>query len=125
MMKQLLATAALGAVALMNVAATAVPGHQGREGTVTGHYTQEDDGCSYKVQYRGDFGGDPYLDNGWMTNNIQCDDGSAYNYLIVHESDPRYTGNPDLAIWNTWELHVMTESGSGNLANPNRPVNDA
>lgn len=124
MKKQLLATAALGAVALMNIAATSVPGHVGREGVVTGHYTQTYSGCEYNVQYRGDFGGDPYLDNGWMINNIRCDDGSAYNYLIVHESDPRYTGNPELAVWGTWEYHVLTASGSGNIVNFNRPVTD-
>ena len=102
-------------------ASTAVPGHQGRDGTVTGKYTQDADGCTYQVQYRGDFGDDPGLDDGWIINNIQCDDGSAYNYLIVHESDPRYTGNDDLAVWGNWEYRVYTSSGSGNVANPMHP----
>ena len=31
---------------------------------------------------------------------------------------PRYTGNPDWAIWGTWEYHVLTISGFGNLVRP-------
>ena len=100
---------------------TAVPGHQGRTGTVTGHYTTEAEGCTYIVNYRGDFGPDPYLDNGWIMNNISCPDGQ-YHYLIVHQSDRRYTGNPDWAIWGSWEIIVYTESGEGNLVRrPERP----
>ena len=37
---------------------------------------------------------------------------------VVSQSDPRYTGNPDQAVWGTWEYHVNTESGLGNLARP-------
>jgi hypothetical protein len=61
------------------------------------------------------------MDAGWIINTINCsgfDDNGQYNYLIVHESDPRYTGDPDLAIWGTWEYHVNVESGVGNLAAP-------
>lgn len=82
---------------------------------VSGHYTQFAYDCEYVVNYRGDFGNTPYLDSGWITNSISCPDGH-YNYLIVHQSDPRYTGDPNLAEWETWEYHVLTESGSGNLA---------
>lgn len=81
--------------------------------------------CDYVVNYRGDFGGDPFLDNGWIQNHINCygyDDNNHYNYLIVHESDPRYEGNPDWTIWGTWEYHVLTISGFGNLARPETPV---
>lgn len=77
--------------------------------------------CAYQVQYRGSFGNDPFLDTGWIKNNINCsgyDDNSTYNYLIVHETDPRYSGDPDWAIWDTWEYHVLTESGQGNLVRP-------
>jgi len=36
----------------------------------------------------------------------------------VHETDPRYRGNPDWAIWGTWEYHVLTISEYGNLVRP-------
>ena len=81
--------------------------------------------CDYVVNYRGDFGDDPFMDDGWIQNHINCsgyDDNNQYNYLIVHESDPRYEGNPDWAIWGTWEYHVLTISGFGNLARPEVPV---
>jgi hypothetical protein len=77
--------------------------------------------CDYQVQYRANFENDPYMDSGWIINNINCsgyDDNGNYNYLIVHQTDPRYTGNPDWAVWGTWEYHVLTESGSGNLVRP-------
>jgi hypothetical protein len=83
--------------------------------------------CDYVINYRADFGNDPFMDAGWIQNHIQCsgyDDNNHYNYLIVHETDPRYTGNPDLAIWGDWEYHVDTLSGFGNLANPQKPVSD-
>jgi hypothetical protein len=81
--------------------------------------------CNYVVNYRGDFGADPYMDDGWIQNHINCsgyDDNGVYNYLIVHESDPRYTGNPAWAIWGNWEYHVLTESGAGNLVRPEKHV---
>lgn len=81
--------------------------------------------CDYVVNYRGNFGGDPYMDSGWIINNIRChgyDDNNHYSYLIVHESDPRYTGNPDWAVWGNWEYHVLTQSHTGNLVRPYRPV---
>jgi hypothetical protein len=77
--------------------------------------------CDYQVQYRGTFNNDPFLDTGWIMNNINCsgyDDNGNYNYLIVHETDPRYTGNSQWAVWGTWEYHVLTESGNGNLVRP-------
>ena len=73
--------------------------------------------CDYVVNYRGTFENNPFQDSGWIMNQINCTgtDHGTYHYLIVHESDPRYTGNPDWAIWGTWEYHVLVESGTGNL----------
>lgn len=81
--------------------------------------------CDYVVNYRGTFENDPFMDTGWIQNHINCsgyDDDNHYNYLIVHETDPRYRGDPDQAIWGTWEYHVLTISGFGNLARPETPV---
>jgi hypothetical protein len=77
--------------------------------------------CDYQVQYRGNFENDPFMNSGWILNNINCkgyDDNGHYNYQIVHETDPRYRGHPDWAVWGTWEYHVLTESKSGNLVRP-------
>ncbi len=77
--------------------------------------------CDYVNNYRADFGNDPFMDSGWIQNHIRCsgyDDNSTYNYLIVHQSDPRYRGIPENAIWGTWEYHALTISGFGNLARP-------
>lgn len=74
--------------------------------------------CDYVINYRADFNDDPFMDAGWIQNHINCSgygNNKKYNYLIVHETDPRYTGNEDWAIWGTWEYHVKTRSGSGNL----------
>lgn len=81
--------------------------------------------CDYQVQYRGNFENDPFMDSGWIMNNINCsgyDDNGSYNYLIVHETDPRYRGNPDWSVWGTWEYHVLTESGKGNLTRPQNAI---
>jgi hypothetical protein len=81
--------------------------------------------CDYVVNYRGTFENDPYQDTGWIQNMIHCSgyDGNAtWHYQIVNESDPRYTGNPDWAIWGNWEYHVLTESGTGNLVRPEHNV---
>lgn len=80
--------------------------------------------CDYQVQYRGSFENDPFQDTGWIMNNINCqgyDDNGTYLYLIVNETDPRYTGNPNWAIWGNWEYHVLTTSGFGNLVRPETP----
>jgi hypothetical protein len=76
--------------------------------------------CHYRNVYRADFGNDAFMDAGWIINNIRCSgyEKGSYTYLIVHQSDPRYTGNPDWAIWGTWEFHVLTVSGQGNLVPP-------
>jgi len=77
--------------------------------------------CNYVVNYRGKFENDPFLDSGVIFNHIKCrgyDDNGVYQYQIVHESDPRYRGNPEWSEWGSWEYHVLTESGSGNLVRP-------
>ena len=73
--------------------------------------------CDYVINYRATFEDNPFMDSGWIQNHIVCSgvERGTYNYLIVHETDPRYTGNPDWAIWGNWEYHVLTESGNGNL----------
>lgn len=74
--------------------------------------------CNYEVNYRGNFGGDPYLNSGWIINQVNCkgyDDNGHYSYLIVSEGDPRYKGNPEWSEWGNWEYHVLGESGSGNI----------
>jgi hypothetical protein len=94
------------------------------QGTVDSIDALDDDTltvCEYVVNYRGDFGDDPSLDEGWVHNHITCsgyDDNSTYNFTIVSSTDPRYTGNPEWAEWGTWEYHVYTVSGEGNLVRP-------
>jgi len=81
--------------------------------------------CDYQVQYRGTFENDPFLNTGWIMNNINCsgyDDNNQYNYLIVHKTDSRYTGNPDWAVWGDWEYKVLSQSGEGNLVRPEQAV---
>jgi hypothetical protein len=81
--------------------------------------------CDYVINYRADFGNDPYMNSGWITNLINCygyDDNGQYNYFIVSDTDPRYTGNPDWAIWGNWEYHVLVESKSGNLVHPHNYI---
>lgn len=84
--------------------------------------------CDYILQYRGKFENDPYQDTGWIKNVIKCngyayDTAKRYVYNIVHETEPRYTGN-GTPIWNTWEYHVDVESGLGNkLINPQNHSN--
>lgn len=74
--------------------------------------------CKYQVVYRADFGNDPYMNDGWIINAIRqygYDGPGHWTYLIVSDEDPRYTGNPEWAVWGTWEYHVLTEKGVGNL----------
>jgi len=76
------------------------------------------------VNYKGTFENDPYMDTGYISNLINCHgyEPGHYTYLIVNESDPRYRGNPDYAVWGNWEYHVLGESGAGNLVRPKHPV---
>lgn len=83
--------------------------------------------CNYKVQYRGKFENDPFLDSGWVMNEIACrgydyDHTQTFTYIIVHETDPRYEGIVDQAVWKDWEYHVDVEGGFGNkLTRPSSP----
>lgn len=76
--------------------------------------------CKYVNNYRADFGNDAFMNEGWIQNHITCSgvDPGTYNYLIVSQTDPRYTGNPAWAVWGTWEYRVLTVSGFGNLVRP-------
>ena len=85
--------------------------------------------CNYEVTYRADFGNTPYMDQGWIINAINCSgyDNSSYVYLIVSNTDPRYTGNSQWAVWGNWEYHVLVEGGpgaEGNLVGPSHAVGD-
>jgi len=77
--------------------------------------------CRNSVNYRGEFGNDRYMDSGWAHQHVNCKgygERSSSNYIIVHETDPRYEGYPDWAVWNSlgnWEYAVYTTSGQGNL----------
>jgi hypothetical protein len=72
--------------------------------------------CKYVNSSRGTFENDPFQDSGWIQNHITCTgvDKGSFQYLIVHKTDPRYTGNA-WPIWDEWEYHALTVSGSGNL----------
>lgn len=83
--------------------------------------------CDYQVQYRGKFQNDPFLDSGWVKNNIRCsgydyDNAQTHNYIIVHKTDPRYTGEGPETFGGDWEYHVDVEGGFGNkLTRPENP----
>lgn len=77
------------------------------------------DVCDYRVHTKGTFENTPYQDSGEISNMIRCSGysgTSTYHYQIVHETDPRYRDIPELAEWGTWEYHILTQSGDGNLA---------
>ena len=132
--RALLAGVVLAAVAPgVAQAATTVPGQTGSRTDadnngfpdagvqVVGNYratsTFGDTVCTVRVNYKGDFGNDAYLNSGEIQNHWICDgpDGhQTYNYVIVSNTDPRYSGDPDWAIWVTWEYHVLTQGGQGN-----------
>lgn len=80
--------------------------------------------CDYVVNYRADFNNDPFMDEGWIQNHINCygyDDNGHYNYLIVSQTDPRWTGMGLDPGWGpNWEYAVLTESHWGNIVKNNR-----
>lgn len=79
--------------------------------------------CNYVNNYRADFGNDAFMDHGSIKNLINCrgyDDNGHYGYMIVSDTDPRFTGDPEWSIWGTWEYHVLTVSGQGNLTGPQK-----
>jgi hypothetical protein len=73
--------------------------------------------CYYQVHTKGSFNNDPFQDTGEISNMINCRgvDNGSYHYQIVSQGDPRYTGNPDWAVWGTWEYHVDVEFNLGNV----------
>lgn len=138
-MKKALGPAALLTIAVLAFPAVAaagtstVPGHTGSQTDtdgngfpdagvqVVGNYTDVwVDGattCKLRVNYKGDFGNDAYLNSGEITNHYLCKGPGGtqtYYYQIVSSDDPRYSGNPDWAVWGTWEYHVLTQGGQGN-----------
>jgi hypothetical protein len=98
---------------------------QGTVGSVDDLDQDTLDVCDYQVQYRGSFENTPFLDTGWIKNNIVCRgySGTAtYNSVIVHRSDPRFKGHEYGPGWGPdWEYFVDTWSGVGNVANPHHP----
>src|SRR3954451_12613273 len=123
------------AVPAAAMAATTVPGHTGSRtdadnnrisdagvqvvGNYTDTYVDGDTVSSLRVNYKGDFGNTPSLDSGEIQNHYVCKGpggNSTFNYEIVSNDDPRYTGNPDWAVWGTREYHVLTHGGQGNEA---------
>ena len=99
----------LGSVAMASTFEDgATVGQDAEEGTVTrvefdiievGGYTW------YLVMpYRGDFGGDSYLDDGWIMNVYTDRQGNLVLYTFVHETDPRWS--EDLTpIWGSWGIY--------------------
>ena len=129
------ATALSLGLAATATAATTVPGHStsrtDADGNgisdagvqVVGHYTETyawgATSCTLRVGYRGDFGNTPYLDSGSITNHYRCHGPAGtqtYGYQIVHETDPRFRGDPAWTAWPRWEYHVLTQGGQGNEA---------
>lgn len=80
--------------------------------------------CDYVNNYRADFGNNAYMDHGWIQNHINCrgHETGQYNYLIVSDTDPRYTGNSDWAVWGNWEFHVLTENPASDGSHPGNIV---
>ncbi len=77
--------------------------------------------CFYQIHSRGSFEDTPYQDTGEISNRVRCvgpDGVTTYNWVMVASDDPRYTGDPALAVPEFgpgWEYAVNTESGKGNL----------
>lgn len=118
-LSKIAAVAALSTVAIAGPAAAAddyvnsneVPGHaqQAKQGKVVTHYTTQSGGCDYIVNTLGDFGGNPYLNDGQMLNVVKCPDGSVVTYHIFHKTHPAFTGERT-QIWGSWEYFATTNS---------------
>ena len=116
--KRIIAAGAVAAVASVGFAASAsageyvsdyaVPGHakQERQGKVVTHGIQITEAagvtCEVIVNTVGDFGGDPYMNDGKMMNREKCDDGSVYTYHIFHASHPGANPETMTPIWGDW-----------------------
>jgi hypothetical protein len=75
--------------------------------------------------YRGTCGNTPTLQDGWVQYHWQCVGWdfpklTPFNYLLVHKTDPRYTGS-FLPEWGgDWEYTVLVEKGFGNFVRNGR-----
>ncbi len=91
------------------------------EGAVTRvEFHTSDDGWQLIMPYRGDFGGDPYLNDGWVMNIYTHNEykGHVFIYKFVHETDPRHTG--DNPIWGSWDQTLNIEAGQHARGNSGR-----
>ena len=80
--------------------------------------------CDNPIIYSGEFNDDDVLDNGWFIEKERC---YGYDFaeprisvhLMVHESDPRYSGDDPNLIFcvasGCWEYQVASVSGSGSI----------
>ncbi len=55
------------------------------------------------MPYRGDFGGTPYLEDGWIMNVYTDRQGNFVLYFMVHESDARWSEDLE-PIYGSWAL---------------------
>lgn len=62
------------------------------------------------MPYRGDFGGDPYLNDGWVMNIYTDRQGNFVLYVMVHESDPRWSDDLE-PMWGSWAMFQEVEAG--------------
>lgn len=75
--------------------------------------------CSVRVIYRGRFGGDPFLERGWVRNDIRCEgvDDGRHARLYVHESDDRFSGERE-PVWGDWEILEEAPGAPGAIIHP-------
>ena len=64
--------------------------------------------CDYVINYRGDFGNDPFMDSGWVQNHIKCS-----GYSVKNGDIPRST---NFTIdYPGGQYRVYTVSKEGNI----------
>lgn len=68
------------------------------------------------------------LITGWIRNNIKCNGYDykgtrTFNSLYVPDTDPLWSEDLE-PIRESWGFLVDTEGGTGNIANPQHPVNN-
>jgi len=84
--------------------------------------------CTRQVIYSGEFDNNIGIDSGWVWNRSHCT-GFGFEVprilvlLVVHESDPRYTGT-GVATDDDWELQFDIASGCGNSPANGKPIDD-
>jgi len=91
------------------------------DGTVTRvefyeDHSQAPEGWYLIMPYRGDFGGTPHLDDGWIINVWTDRDGQATLYIMVHESDPRWSEDLD-ELWVSWAMFQEVHAGKPDVEN--------